>query len=108
MVARAEWEKSGEELAAAERSIHGEDARLEQFAAQVLSAEADQEVHEIVASLDSAGLLTPREVRLAIVLAVAAGVLYFTAATATKGYELWRSASPYVVPGAPGSVNCST
>ncbi len=32
--ARVQWERSGEELAAAERSIHGEDTRLEQLAAQ--------------------------------------------------------------------------
>jgi chromosome segregation protein len=32
--ARARWEKVGEELAAVERSIHGEDTRLEQLAAQ--------------------------------------------------------------------------
>jgi chromosome segregation protein len=32
--ARVRWEKMSEELAAAERSIHGEDARLEQLAAQ--------------------------------------------------------------------------
>ena len=41
--ARAQWEKSGEELAVAERSIHGEDTRLEHLAAQAQRLAKEQE-----------------------------------------------------------------
>jgi chromosome segregation protein len=43
--ARAQWERLSEDLAAAERSIHGEDTRLEQLAAQGQRLEKEQQKH---------------------------------------------------------------
>jgi chromosome segregation protein len=55
--ARAQWERLSEELAGAERSIHVEDTRLEQLAAQGQRLEKEQQKH-----LDERQILTSAEV----------------------------------------------
>ncbi len=43
---RLQWERTGEELAAAERLVHGEDTRLEQLAAQSQRLEKELQKHQ--------------------------------------------------------------